>query len=170
MLPHPDAATLVLTAALITPLIAAADYFLWRQTREAALAWWGGGALAMTVGMMTLFGGSDRTPYAELGTLSLLLSYWLFLRGIHVFQHPAERRVRPLYRHFVFASVLILLAVALTQPPLLNRTVAALLVGLVAGHSAFLLALHHRGAAAASSRFTGAIFGLSAALHLACGL
>lgn len=170
MLLHPDAATLVLTAALITPLIAAADYFLWRQTRETALAWWGGGALAMTVGTMTLFGGSDRTPYAELGTLSLLLSFWLFLRGIHVFQHPADRRVRPLYRYFVFASVLILLAVALTQPPLLNRSVAALLVGLVAGHSAFLLVLRHRGEAAASSRFTGAIFALSAALHLACGL
>lgn len=170
MLPHPDAATLVLTAAVISPLIAAADYFLWRQTRETALAWWGGGALAMTVGTITLFGGSDRTPYAELGTLSLLLSFWLFLRGIHVFQNPADRRVRPLYRHFVFASAVILLAATLTQPPLLNRVVASLLVALVAGHSAFLLVLRHRGEAAASSRFTGAIFALSAALHLVCGL
>lgn len=170
MLFRPDAATLVLTAAVITPLIAAADYFLWRQTRETALAWWGGGALAMTVGTMTLFGGSDRTPYAELGTLALLLSFWLFLRGIHVFQNPADRRVRPIYHHFVFVSALILLAVTLTQPPLLNRAVAALLVALVAGHSAFLLGLRHRGEAAASSRFTGAIFAFSAALHLVCGL
>lgn len=170
MLLHPDAATLVLTAALITPLIAAADYFLWRQTRETALAWWGGGALAMTAGTMTLFGGSDRTPYAELGTLALLLSFWLFLRGIHVFQQPADRRVRPIYQYFVLASALALLAVTLTQPPLLNRVVAALLVALVAGHGAFLLWLRHRGEAAASSRFTGAIFALSAILHLSCGL
>ena len=164
---QPDAPTLMLTAAVITPLIAAADYFLWQQTKERALAWWGGGGLAMTLGTILLLGGGDASPWTELGTLAQLLSYWLFLGGIHIFQNPDEARISRQHLRFVIASALVLLFAALLQPPQFDRAVASMLVALVAGVCAFLLIRRHRGEAVASARFTGVVFILSALTHAA---
>jgi diguanylate cyclase (GGDEF)-like protein/hemerythrin-like metal-binding protein len=106
-------------------------------------------------------------PYAELGTLSQLLSFWLFLGGIHIFQNQDGGQVRSVHLRFVATSALILLFAALAQPPQFSRPVASLMIALLAGVCAFLLFGRNRGEAVASARFTGAIFVLSAVMHAA---
>jgi diguanylate cyclase (GGDEF)-like protein/hemerythrin-like metal-binding protein len=167
---HLDTTTLMMTAALITPLIAAANGFLWRQTRDPALLWWGGGSVVMAVGPVIAMLGDGRVALSMLGGIGIVVSHWMFYRGIRELHEsrplPGEAFRRRADR--VLLSVLAgsyPLALAL-DVHLLNPIVVSLAAAVLSGLCAHALIFCHGGQARASSLYTGAIFACNALLQL----
>lgn len=162
---RPDAATLMLAAVLVTPLIAAANIFLWRQTHDRALLWWAAGSIAMSAGILVELGGSDRVALSTLGGICLIVSQWLFFRGVQVYHADPARAFRVADRVLFALLLLSCLTTVLFDQVLLGRAVTSLAIALIAGGCAYLLMLSGHKEARASALFTGGIFALNALLH-----
>lgn len=156
MLPLLDAPTLIFTAALIAPLIAGGNAFLWWQTREAALLPWAAGGLAMaaSTALLLLAGGNDQG--ALVGSACLLLSHGLFLRGARLFR-TTDRETARLDVGLVALPIFLLIGAAIAGQTRLALLVAEFGAGALALFCAHALLGGPDRRARASALFTSAI-------------
>lgn len=162
-----DPVTLVVTAVLMIPLIAAAMLFLWWQTREAALLFWAGGTLAMAASTLLIPGALDVGGSMRYGALLLLAGHWLFLQGICAFR-GADTPARALRRYLLPVLLLAWLAAIPFDSLALSLTFgvyASAALALLCG-SMLIFGPGRQGRAAAM--FTGTIFVLEAVWLLLC--
>jgi diguanylate cyclase (GGDEF)-like protein/hemerythrin-like metal-binding protein len=163
-----DVFTMMAGAAAVTPLVAAAQVFLWWQTREKALAWWAAGSFSLALGTLVSLGASGPGLLSALAAASLVFGHAFLYRGILVFQGQTGGTAEAVGR----LALLVLLAVVavslLTNRAFINEGLTSVLIAGIAALCAHALAFRHGGQARASSLFTAGIFAASAVVHVAC--